>query len=59
MTDTERINRALAAIRGQSGGRAESEGVSRQANPERETRPQAEKEKYPDYYNRQKEREGR
>jgi hypothetical protein len=53
MTDKERIERAMAGIRGASGGRAETEGVSRQAQPERETRPQAEKERHPDYYTRQ------
>ena len=53
MTDKERIERALAAIRGESGGRAETEGVSRRAHPERETRPQLEKERHPDYYTRQ------
>jgi hypothetical protein len=56
MTDNEKIERALAGIRGQSGGRAESECVSRQAHPERETRPQAEKERHPDYYTRQQDK---
>jgi hypothetical protein len=59
MTDAERIRRALAGIRGESGGRAESEGVSRRTHPERETRPQTEKERHPDYYTRQREQEGR
>lgn len=58
MTDAEKIDRALAGIRAQSGGRAETETVSRQAHPERETRPQAEKERNPDYYTRQQQ-EGR
>jgi len=53
MTDKERIERALAGIRGQSGGRAETESVSRRSHPERETRPQPEKERHPDYYARQ------
>jgi hypothetical protein len=59
MTDKERIDRALSGIRGESGGRADTEGVSRQAHPQRETRPQSEKERHPDYYNRQREQEGR
>lgn len=37
---------------------AESEDVSRKQHPQRETRPQAEKERAPDYYQRTKEREG-
>ena len=49
----EKIDRALAGIRAERGGRAESEGVSRAAHVERETRPQAEKERHPDYYNRE------
>lgn len=53
------MDRALAGIRAERGGRSETECVSRQAHPERETRPQAEKERFPDYYNRQKEQEGR
>jgi len=55
MTNAEKIDRALAGIRAQSGGRAETECVSRQAHPERETRPQSEKERNPDYYTRQQE----
>jgi len=35
------------------------ESESRQLHPERETRPQADKEKAPDYHNRQLEKEGR
>jgi len=38
---------------------AESEGVSHHIHPERETRPQAEKERAPDTYQRTAEREGR
>jgi hypothetical protein len=38
---------------------AESEGVSHQQQPERETRPQPEKERAPDYTQRRAEREGR
>jgi hypothetical protein len=37
---------------------AESEGVSQQQHPQRETRTQAEKERAPDYHQRAKEREG-
>lgn len=55
MTNAEKIDRALAGIRAQSGGRAETECVSRHAHPERETRPQSEKERNPDYYTRQQE----
>lgn len=39
-------------------GGMEPEGVSHQKQPERETRPQAEKERAPDYYRRTLEREG-
>jgi hypothetical protein len=52
MTDAEKIDRALAGIRAQSGGRAESEYVSKRDLPQRETRPQGEKERSPDWYNR-------
>lgn len=38
-------------------GGMESEGVSQQKHPERQTRPQAEKEKAPDYFQRSQERE--
>jgi hypothetical protein len=37
----------------------ESEGVSHQVRPERETRPQSEKERAPDTYRRNLENEGR
>jgi hypothetical protein len=40
-------------------GAAESEDVSRQRLPERETRKQAEKEYAPDYFQKRQEREGR
>ena len=40
-------------------GGVEPEGVSHQKHPERETRPQAEKERAPDYTRRTQEREGR
>ncbi len=53
MTSGEKMDRALAGIRGERGGRAESEPVSRRAHPERETRPQSEKERFPDYYRQQ------
>jgi hypothetical protein len=59
MANGDKMDRALAGIRAERGGRSETECVSRQAHPERETRPQAEKERFPDYYNRQKEQEGR
>jgi hypothetical protein len=36
-----------------------TENEDRQLRPERETRPQVDKEKAPDYYNRQLEKEGR
>ncbi len=52
MTDAEKIDRALLAIRSQSGGRAESEYVSKREHPQRETRPQYEKERFPDWYQR-------
>lgn len=52
MTNVEKIEKALAGIRSQSGGRAETEIVSRHAHPERETRPQPEKERFPDWYQR-------
>ena len=39
----------FTGIRAESGGRAENEQVSRHQHPERETRPQAEKERFPDY----------
>jgi len=59
MTNAEKIDRALAGLRAQGGGRAESEGVSRQAHPERETRSQSEKERFPDYFTRQQQQGGR
>ncbi len=37
---------------------AESEDVSRAKHPQRETRPQSEKERAPDYYQRSQERDG-
>ena len=40
-------------IRAQTGGRADSEGVSRQAHPECETPPQSEEQRFPDYYQQQ------
>lgn len=49
----------LAGLRAQSGGRAATEGESKRALPQRETRPQSEKERFPDYFNRAVEREGR
>ena len=39
-------------------GAIEPEGVSHQKHPERETRPQAEKERNPDYHQRKSESEG-
>jgi len=44
---------AQVGIRAQTGGRAESEGVSRQAHPVHETLSLNEKEHFPDYYERQ------
>jgi hypothetical protein len=52
MTDSEKIDRALMAVRAQYAGRAESEYVSRQAHPERETRSPGEKERAPEWFNR-------
>lgn len=40
-------------------GSVESEGVSQNLHPERETRPQPVKEANPDYYRRSLEKEGR
>ena len=53
------FSKYLAGGRGESGGRAESEGVSRQARPERETRSQPEKERFPDYFQKQQKERGR
>jgi|HubBroStandDraft_4_1064222.scaffolds.fasta_scaffold875766_2 hypothetical protein len=39
--------------------RAETEEVSRQIHPQRDTRPQTEKERTPDAFQRQQERDGR
>ena len=44
---------AQVGIRAQTGGRAESEGVSRQSHPVHETLFLNEKEHIPDYYERQ------
>ena len=52
MTDGEKMDRALAGIRAQSGGGAESEAVSHQNHVERETRSQGEKSKLADWYQR-------
>ncbi|HVP46109.1 MAG TPA: hypothetical protein VMT32_05980 [Bryobacteraceae bacterium] len=52
MASGDKMDRALAAIRSQSGGRAESEYVSKQEHPERETRPAPEKERFRDWYSR-------
>jgi hypothetical protein len=51
----ERIDfsKYLAGMRAERGGRAESEGVSWHAHPQRETRSQSEKEQFPDYFQRQ------
>lgn len=52
------IDKYLNGVRHESGGRAQSECTSRMAWPQRETRPQSEKERFPDYFQRkQKERE--
>jgi hypothetical protein len=47
-------NAYLAGLR-----RAATEGEDRQMRPERETRPQPEKERNPDYFQRRQESEGR
>jgi hypothetical protein len=47
----------LTGMRAESGGRAENEETSRQNHVQRGTRPQSERERYPDYYERQRERE--
>jgi len=50
----------LAGVRVENGGRTVNEEESRQVQPERETRPQREKEMFPDYHQRkQRERGGR
>jgi hypothetical protein len=51
MTNAEKIDRALAGIRAERGGRAESEGVSHQQHPQRETRPPSEKQ-HADWFQR-------
>jgi len=53
------FSKYLAGVRAENGGRAESEGVSRQAHPQRETRSQPEKERFPDYYQKQQKERGR
>lgn len=50
MADDTGLSKYAASNRSASGGRAESEDVSRHNRPERETREAAEKERYPDYY---------
>lgn len=55
----ERIDYSrFTGSRSESGGRVETEGVSRQLHPERETRPRGEIERYPDYHQRANERAG-
>jgi hypothetical protein len=58
MTAVERIDAAMAGIRARSGGRSETEDVSRQNHPERETRPRHEKESHPDFYERTRAADG-
>jgi hypothetical protein len=53
------FSKYFAGMRAQTGGRADSEEVSRQMHPERETRPQLEKEHHPDWFERQKRERGR
>jgi hypothetical protein len=53
------FSRYFAGVRAESGGRAESEEVSRHNHPERETRSQPEKERFPDYFQRQQRERGR
>lgn len=48
----------FTGMRGDSGGRAESEDVARQQNPQQHLRPQHEIERHPDYFQRGREREG-
>jgi hypothetical protein len=48
------ISKYVAGNRTQNGGRSETETVSHILHPERGTRPQSEKERSPDYYDRQK-----
>jgi hypothetical protein len=49
----------FTGVRAASGGRAETEETSKAMNPSRETRPQSEKERHPDYHQRRVEKEGR
>jgi hypothetical protein len=52
------FSKYLAGMRAER-GRAESEEVSRQVHPQRETRSQHEKEQSPDYYQRQQKQKER
>jgi len=52
------FSKYLAGMRAER-GRAESEEVSRQVQPQREIRSQSEKEQSPDYYERQQKRKER
>jgi len=49
----------FTGIRAESGGRAENEHTSKIMNPQRELRPQSEKERFPDYQQRKSEIDGR
>lgn len=56
----ERIDySSFTGSRSEIGGRAESEGVSHQLQPQRETRSRRDIEAHPDYTQRKAEREGR
>ena len=53
------FSRYLGSARAQSEGRAANERESKRAHPERETRPQSEKERFADSFQRRREYEGR
>ena len=60
MEDNAKIDFSrFTGVRGDSGGRAESEGVSQQQNPRQQLRVQGEVERHPTYFQRSQEREGR
>jgi hypothetical protein len=59
MTDEIDLSKYAASTRAVSGGRAESEDVSRHNHPERETRSTSEKELHPDYFRKHMMDEGR
>ena len=59
MASGDKMDQALAGLRAQTGGRAETEEVSKIMSPRRELRPRQEIERHPDSHQRQVEREGR